>query len=162
MGSRRFMALLRKAQGQASCKPSLQGYSRSFVCASGLAAFPCKRCMRISFCAKGSTDNFALTRMLTNSRPCVSEVWKVTFKSSCFFRLHCTLQLLENWMAFSWSHMQYSLITLENSFGVKCLNPRMSNTIPAIILLEGTFSKAYADFETKHWLGDKTDKKVSF
>lgn len=101
MGSRRFMAWLRKAQSQASCKPSLRGYSRSFVYALGLAAFPCKRCMRISFCAKGSTDNFALTWMLTSSRPCVNEVWKVIFKSSCFFKRHCTFQLLQTWMAFT-------------------------------------------------------------
>lgn len=132
MGSRRFMAWLRKAQGQVSCKPSLRGYSQSFVYALGLAAFPCKRCMRISFCAKGSTDNFALTWMLTSSRSCVNEAWKVIFKSSRFFKLHCTFQLLQNGMAFTCNHMQYSLVTLGNSFGVESLKPRMNNTIPAL------------------------------
>lgn len=57
--------------------------------------------------------------------------------------------------------MQYSLVALGNSSGVESLNSRMNNTIPAIIA-EGTFSKTYADSETKHFLGDKTDEKVTF
>lgn len=60
-----------RSRARSPAEPQLQGDGRSFVYTLQLAAFPCKWCMRISFCAKVSTNNFALTWMLTNVRASV-------------------------------------------------------------------------------------------